>query len=143
MINCFSINFGFHQSRWPCQAVILGYLFAITFSFTKQSFLITRLVGLNWSIVDLINWLVWLVGQSLVWLVYAFDIVLVIIFLSGLRQNHSPEQSRMHIRPSPGLLALFAGLSRPSKPLSIRSSPASIMLQSSSVGTPAITPLLL
>ena len=111
-------------------------------SLAKPLFSITQLVGLNWLIVGLIGWLVQSVGRLLVKLVDAFDIVLAIILVSGSRRNHSLEQSCIHIKHPPGSLLLFAGSSRPSKTSSIWLPPAGTMLQSSSVGTPAVTPLL-
>ena len=75
--------------------------------------------------------MVWLVGRLLVrsvdWFnrswhrprpwsrpqwVDAFDIVLAIIFLSGSRRNHSPEQSHIHIGPPPGSPTHIARLFR-------------------------------
>ena len=115
--------------------------FAKVAGLAKPSFSITWLVDLDWSIVGLIGWLSQLVGQLLVQLVDAFDIVLAIFFLSGSRWNHSPEQLLIHIKPSPGLHLLFARSSRPCRPSSIRSPPASTMLENSCIGTPAITSL--
>ena len=65
--------------------------FAKVAGLAKPSFSITWLVSLDWLIVGLINWLAWLVSQSLVWLVDAFNILLAIIFLSDLRRNYSLE----------------------------------------------------
>ena len=96
-INCFSIGFGFCQSCRLCQAVVLDHL-------VGWCWLVDRWVD---QLVSLIGWLVWLVGQLLVQLVVAFDIVLAIIFLSGSRRNHSLKQSHIYIGPLLGLSLLF------------------------------------
>ena len=140
---------------YPIPSAILAMIVIIwsivswlVLAFAKVARLAEPLFSMTWSvsfdksIVGMFGWLVQLVGQSLVCLVNAFNIVLMVILLGGSRRNHSPEQSRIYIGHLPELLALFARSFRPFRPSSIWSSPTGIMLQSNSVGTPAVNPLL-
>ena len=115
-----------------------------SFGVAKQMSLVGRWLGrsvirsVGRSLVRSVGWL----DRSRPRPVDAFYIVLAIILLSGLRRNHSLNdhastsdlhQDRLHtLRDHLDFLDLHP----------LRSPPASTMLRGSSVGTPAVTPLL-